>query len=65
MEKTGLSLRRGPRRPSEAKRAIAAASRVLGEDLKNDPSFRQRVARLLEEKMDVTEFIVRKLTNEA
>ncbi len=49
-------------RPWEGEKAIAKAEEILASDMKKTPGFRSRVARLLSEKIDVTEFIVGKLT---
>jgi predicted glycosyltransferase len=42
-------------RPWEAGKAIAKAYEILSADLKNDPNFKTRVAKMHSEKMDVTE----------
>lgn len=49
-------------RPWEAEKAIAKAEEVFSTDLKNNADFMSRVTKMLSEKIDVTEFIVNKLT---
>jgi predicted glycosyltransferase len=46
----------------EPKKAIAKGEEILSQDLKNAPDFRTRCTRMISEKIDVTEFIVRQLT---
>ena len=51
-------------RPWEAPDAISKAEEVLSGNLKNSPRFHEAVVRMLDEKIDVTKFIVGKLLGE-
>ncbi len=49
-------------RPDEVDVAIRKASGILAKDLKLDPHFQERHARMMADKIDVTDFIVDRLT---
>jgi len=49
----------------EPEKAIAKSEEILSQDLKNDSDFRRRYSKMMSEKIDLTEFILRRLTEEA
>jgi len=46
----------------EPEKAITKAEEIISQDLKNDPYFRRRYTKMISEKIDVTKFILRRLT---
>jgi predicted glycosyltransferase len=48
----------------EPEKAIAKSEEILSQDLKNDSDFRRRYSKMMSDKIDLTEFILRRLTEE-
>lgn len=52
-------------RPWEAEQAIKKAANIMRDRLKDSPEFKLRVERMLSEKVDVTEYIVKRILEES